>query len=222
MSADGNEIAERLQDVHAKLNKAEAELKEAKDACAAAKANLEGVLSPQSSRVWTRGNQSVNVWQPLLAAALFVTGLVSLYCDVHCLAALTILAINAYLVLLMVEMAVRQSVQRYWFIDFAHRFFFIFIFFFLLAGLVLSFGRLYDDSKSVYRTADNPPRETLATPTDALYFSTVTITTVGYGDFAPRGNAEWLVIWELGSGAMLLLIVLPVLASRLALLGEGH
>jgi hypothetical protein len=81
---------------------------------------------------------------------------------------------------------------------------------------------MYEDSKSVYRTADNPPKETLATPTDALYFSTVTITTVGYGDFAPRGNAEWLVIWELGSGAMLLLMILPALASRLALLGEGH
>jgi hypothetical protein len=81
---------------------------------------------------------------------------------------------------------------------------------------------MYINTGNVYCTPSCPKEKVLTDKTDAIYFSSVTIMTVGYGDFAPRGNAEWFVIWELASGAMLLLIILPVLASRLALLGDGH
>jgi hypothetical protein len=190
MCADENNVAHQLSDLQAKLTKAETELRSAKDACAAARAALDSVTNPHTTGVLRCGEQYENVWQPLLSLLLLVTGLASLYCEIHWLAVATALAINFFLAALLVAMAVRRSVRDYWLIEFAHRFYFIFIFFFLLAGLVVSFGRMYIDSKCVFRTADNPPKETLNNPHEAVYFSAVTIMTVGYGDFAPRDKAE--------------------------------
>jgi len=51
---------------------------------------------------------------------------------------------------------------------------------------------------------------------DGLYFSLVTITTVGYGDYTATCDARWLVMWELCSGALLLVLALPLLISRMA------
>jgi hypothetical protein len=224
--------ADKLTDLQAQLTVAQKELAEEKarnqeivNACKTAKDLLNSVVDPKFSSVLTPGEQWENVWQPGASLVLLVSGLLALYCDsFHCLAFPTALAINGFLLLLLIAMSIRKSVSRPFLIEFAHRFYFIFIFFFLLVGLVSSFGRLYVDSENVFRTGSDPPTNSqmLKDPTEAAYFSAVTLMTVGYGDFAPRERAELLVIWELGSGAMLLLIVLPVLASRLALLGEGH
>jgi hypothetical protein len=222
MSANANSVPAEAIDLQTKLAKAEADLRAAQDACAAAKTHLDNVLNPKTTGIWTRGEQYENVWQPLVSVVLLLTGLASLYWCIHWLAVGTALAINVFLAVLLIAMSVRRSLREHWLIEFAHRFYFILIFFFLLAGLIVSFGRMYIDSGCVYRTADNPPKYALEEPNEAIYFSTVTIMTVGYGDFAPRGNAEMLVVWEMASGAMVLLIILPVLASRLALLGEGH
>jgi len=52
---------------------------------------------------------------------------------------------------------------------------------------------------------------------DAVYFSAVTIMTVGYGDFAPgRPAARLLVLWELATGLLLLAGAFPLVMARLA------
>lgn len=51
---------------------------------------------------------------------------------------------------------------------------------------------------------------------DGLYFSLVTITTVGYGDYKATDDARWYVMAEICSGALLLLLAFPLLVSRMA------
>lgn len=87
----------------------------------------------------------------------------------------------------------------------------------LFLSLVFSFGRLYIASHQVCR--GTVPLESRS---DALYYSLVTITTLGYGDYAPNDStARWIVIFELASGLLFLIMAFPILASRLADLGAG-
>ena len=59
--------------------------------------------------------------------------------------------------------------------------------------------------------------EPLRSRMDAVYFSAVTITTVGYGDFVPgRPEARALVLWELATGTLLLAGGYSLLISKLA------
>ena len=52
---------------------------------------------------------------------------------------------------------------------------------------------------------------------DAVYFSLVTLTTVGYGDIAPVSEqARDLVILEIGSGFLVLIGAFPLLISRVS------
>lgn len=60
-----------------------------------------------------------------------------------------------------------------------------------------------------------PPRS--LNRVDALYFSAVTLSTVGYGDFAPTSSkARLLVLWELGTGMLMLLGVFPLIVGRIS------
>lgn len=57
----------------------------------------------------------------------------------------------------------------------------------------------------------------------SLYFSAVTITTLGYGDYVPEGAlAKIVVLAEVITGLMLLLCIFPLLISRLAIFDEEH
>jgi hypothetical protein len=67
--------------------------------------------------------------------------------------------------------------------------------------------------KLVSKLAPHP----LTDPLEALYFSTVTILTLGYGDFVPTDDwSRALVLWQLMSGGTLLLLLIPVVMSRVA------
>jgi Ion channel len=69
----------------------------------------------------------------------------------------------------------------------------------LLAALVSGFAGLYLDLSS------DQLSKPLDGPIDALYFSFVTITTVGFGDYAPvSAFAKVLVMGQLTSGTLLL------------------
>jgi hypothetical protein len=58
------------------------------------------------------------------------------------------------------------------------------------------------------------------TPSLRLYFSYVTLTTVGYGDYTPAGDlGHTLAIVEALLGQLYLVTVVAVLVSRL---GRGH
>ena len=92
----------------------------------------------------------------------------------------------------------------------------------LLLILVMSFGELYIANGHVERATLDGKVESLKDPWDAAYFSLVTITTLGYGDFTPQmTDTRKLVIGELLSGGLLLFFAFPVLGSRLAQFEEA-
>jgi hypothetical protein len=84
--------------------------------------------------------------------------------------------------------------------------------------LVMSFADLYT-RQNVTRGPADPNRFTQ--PADAAYFSLVTITTLGYGDYTPQDlPARKVIVCELLSGALLLFLAFPVLGSRLSQFDE--
>lgn len=79
-------------------------------------------------------------------------------------------------------------------------------------ALVCAFAALYSISGQIHNTSGS-----LTGLVSPLYFSLVTITTLGYGDFAPTGLVGQLIVMgQLLSGFIFLLMAFPVLASRLA------
>ena len=86
----------------------------------------------------------------------------------------------------------------------------------LLGALIAAFGGLYLSTRGGVVDAQSPP-EPLVGRLDALYFSCVTITTLGYGDFHPvSAAAKWMVMGELGSGILMLVGAVPLLIARLS------
>jgi ion channel len=89
----------------------------------------------------------------------------------------------------------------------------------LFVGLVSAFGGIYIGTGKVVHS----PCSVLESSWDSLYFSIVTITTLGYGDYAPSSTyARYAVIAELVSGMLLLILAFPVLVSRLAAFGDSQ
>lgn len=87
----------------------------------------------------------------------------------------------------------------------------------LFLVLVMSFADLYIKDNHIKRVLPDSSTETLEKPWDAAYFSLVTMTTVGYGDYSPHEQSgRKIVICELLSGFLLLLFAVPIVASRLA------
>jgi|HubBroStandDraft_2_1064218.scaffolds.fasta_scaffold01750_5 ABC-type glucose/galactose transport system permease subunit len=84
----------------------------------------------------------------------------------------------------------------------------------LAIALISAFAGLYIETNSVH--SSTLPTEDLRNPIDAIYFSVVTITTLGYGDFLPYGTlARMIVVGELASGVLLLIGAFPLLISRM-------
>lgn len=78
--------------------------------------------------------------------------------------------------------------------------------------LIVSFAGLY---YSINGGGNFKPD--FATDTDALYFSFVTLTTVGIGDIAPLSEeARKLVMFEISSGFLILIGAFPLLISRVS------
>ena len=84
------------------------------------------------------------------------------------------------------------------------------------AVLVISFAGLYQESPSDFYCSSQPA-QSIGDPSNACYFSLVTICTVGYGDFAPvAAHAKHLVMGEIASGILLLVCAISFLISRIA------
>jgi voltage-gated potassium channel len=184
-----------------------------------AKASLPPItpVKQSSTLAWNR-ERLENPVQFLTALVFGIVGFISLNCRISCLALATVCGVDIFLIILLIEISLRKGLSEPFWFELAHRAYFVLMFVFLLVALVCSFGMLYVNSGDIYKG-----NEQLTTSVDAAYFSLVTITTLGYGDFAPRcAHGRALVMAELGSGLLLLLLFVPVLASRLALLGEGH
>jgi hypothetical protein len=212
-------IPEEEQALRKQLDELGAALTLATQQFGATKARLPSITPTEQSPTWSWNRERLeNPVQFLTALSFCVMGLISLNCRIPCVAVATAIGVDAFLIVLLVEISLRKGIyQPFWF-ELAHRAYFVLMFAFLLAALVCSFGMLYLSSGDIYNGT-----EPLTKSVDAAYFSLVTITTLGYGDFAPQcAHGRWLVMAELGSGILLLLLIVPALASRLALLGEGH
>jgi Ion channel len=80
----------------------------------------------------------------------------------------------------------------------------------LLGAATTGFAALYTQSGWIVAGS-------LASQRDALYFSTVTVATVGYGDFHPLTDAaKTVVIAQIATGILFLAAAIPVLASRIS------
>lgn len=156
-----------------------------------------------------------NVEPVLLAALLAALGFRSLYLNVtpnifgHWLAGGCAVGIDVFLCILLGMAGLRGSGVN---IRVPHRLWALGLVLVLFIAIVVSFGAIYRDSDAILDGNGLPA----CTIRDALYFSTVTLTTLGYGDYAPVGSGRSLVMWELATGLLYLILVVPVVASRLA------
>lgn len=171
--------------------------------------------APSDDLHWKHPRNQLQLVGALLLAAW---GVLALAFGWHRIGFVVAVGTNVFVGVLLLEMSLRKGLNEPRFFELAHRAYYVLIVLFLAVALVTGFAMLYLESGDVYRGNDK-----LATVSDAVYFSTVTIMTLGYGDFVPTSQSgRRLVVWQLASGASLLLVILPVLASRLALLGQGN
>jgi hypothetical protein len=145
--------------------------------------------------------------------------------------AAVVLGLNIYLVLALVEVAKRADGSSKRLVLPHHRTSTLLQLVLQMAAIVIAFGALYIQTEGVVHVvadvtpgtdkedkAQNNQREVLVNPVDACYFSLVTFTTLGYGDYVPATRlARGVVMWQLGSAFLLLLVALPLLISRLAM-----
>jgi hypothetical protein len=87
---------------------------------------------------------------------------------------------------------------------------------FFLSANISSFANLYIKSEGIAcQIGCTTP--ILEDVDDAIYYSVVTLTTLGYGDFVPYNKeARRYVVYQLVSGVLLLLFLFPIVASRLS------
>jgi hypothetical protein len=83
--------------------------------------------------------------------------------------------------------------------------------FFLVLIVVCGFANLYIQSGEIMHQTS-----VLTDRVAGLYYSVVTITIVGYGDFYPTGTcSRLLVVWQLVTGLLLLLGIFPLVVARI-------
>jgi voltage-gated potassium channel len=76
---------------------------------------------------------------------------------------------------------------------------------------IVAFAILYQRTESVVQSGT---ATAIGSATDALYFSFVTMTTLGYGDYVPGTTlGRWLVMCELSTTILFVLFLLPALMS---------
>jgi hypothetical protein len=159
--------------------------------------------------------------------------------------AVAVLLSNAYLVSILVEASLRAQQQRkvlngvaqpkpHRFMKFPEQTWSLLQVQFLLIVVICGFANLYVKSGDIryqgptaaleqpgHEVADSQPLKANFAPSvdrvDALYFSAVTLSTVGFGDFVPTSSkARLLVLWELGTGMLMLLGVFPLIVGRIS------
>ena len=83
--------------------------------------------------------------------------------------------------------------------------------------LVMAYATMFRVFARIGPPGLNPVKAALLTPTQALYFSAVTFTTVGFGDFvALDGNSQLLVMSELGAAILTLALIIPLVLTGFA------
>lgn len=153
-----------------------------------------------------------------------------------------ILLTNIYLVAILVEAALRAGEKRTIKGDvllakpeqcfaFPSKAWSLVLILFLITSSIFGFANMYlqkneivyvgptvtvEKVKTNNKVSSSPPR-IMKGEMEALYYSIVTMTTLGYGDFVPASAAtRMLVMWQLGTGLLLLLGIFPLVVARIA------
>ncbi len=166
-------------------------------------------------------NKNVCIDIGLVVASLVAvgSGVLSLYFDWHSLSWISILATDLYLFAVIFTAAIRAdkksgTYQCGWAASwlFPSRRIGVITIPIMAVALVISFAGLYWSLNGNGNFTSD-----FSSHTDALYFSLVTLTTVGYGDIAPLSeSARGFVIFEISSGFLVLIGAFPLLISRVS------
>ena len=179
--------------------------------------------------------ERVNVVHASAGSALAVCGMLSLWFHWNGLSLVTILMVDGYIAGLLFVVAVRSDGCTQMSRLLPDRLVALLLFGLLFATIVPSFANLYIASGDVCQNGNQDCLHACTEPlqgseqaTDqstcltemtvsAVYFSLVTMTTVGYGDYTPkREHARKLVIVQICSGILLFILAFPLLISRMA------
>lgn len=178
-------------------------------------------------------------WHLGAGCIAMLLGILSLAWDWHAVAIVLMLLINVYMFALFVETGLRSSDRSSGpkgpnIMSLPNRFWGPLQLLVLFIAAVSCFARLYIHTDAIQHVvsdkgyeavdsaevaSDEQPNasEYLSDEIDAFYFSLVTITTLGYGDYAPASpTARHIVIWELVTTAQLVLFAFPLVTSRLS------
>ena len=164
-------------------------------------------------------NKKVDACLLLSTVSIFVCSLISLYVDMPALSWLSITLADIYLFAILLVSAIRADKKNSTYNSsievkylFPSRWVGVFLIPIIFITIVVSFAGLYlsvGGSESFNKE--------ISEEIDTIYYSLVTITTLGYGDIYPVARyAKVLVISELLSGALLLFGVFPLLISRIS------
>jgi Mg2+/Co2+ transporter CorB len=161
-----------------------------------------------------------------ISALLAVMSVLALFLRMHWIVAVSLVVIvDLYLICVFVECAMRSTEHNHWkkvWLPLPHRVWALLLLFLLIVTVVTSFAAMFLAShevrhllRDVQELQQEQFTDVLDNPHEALYFSMVTITTLGYGDFAPAGAvARWIIVWELATGLLTLVLAFPLVSTR--------
>jgi hypothetical protein len=158
-----------------------------------------------------------NLIHVVIALAVALSGLILLFCFRSDLGWLIVVIVDVYLAVLLFTAARTGLTHQEPLLGMPDRDWSLLILPCLFLALVSAFGSIYIGTAHTVQSSQGE----LTGSWDSLYFSIVTITTLGYGDFVPGClYGRLAVVGELLSGMLLLLLAIPILVSRLAGFGE--
>ncbi|MFV2059842.1 MAG: ion channel [Gammaproteobacteria bacterium] len=158
------------------------------------------------------------------------------------LSGLVVILVNLYLLAILFEAAHRAAakntmadsvslVKSVYYFPFPTKSWTVILIIFMVIATLCGFANMYLYSAEIVyvgpsiemATANTgfsvtiPPPSILVSKIEAVYFSLVTMITLGYGDFIPAStDARLLVIWQLTTGGLFVIAIFPLITARLA------
>jgi len=179
----------------------------------------------------------------LLSGTLAALSFLALYFRWHgIISGVSVFLANVYLIAMLYEAAHRSGAARKikdgillakpaYFFPFPAKAWIGLLVLFIVSTSISGFANMYLYSEEVVyigpviETSNAQTEVSITTPApsimknriEALYFSLVTMITLGYGDFLPASAlARLLVIWQLATGGLLVIGIFPLIISRAA------
>lgn len=149
-----------------------------------------------------------------IGIGILIMGFLSLFCRLSMWVSLSFITIiNLYLLSLLI-IATVLSDEKDWLpvgvvLIIPSRVVGLILFFIILASFILLFGAVYLKLGEIGKT-------TISNPFEAIYFSTLTTTTLGFGDISKNSNwPKGIMLYQVISSVHLFLGSFPLLLSRI-------